>query len=100
VRRGYLGVAGQNVPLLRRVTRFHKLSQPGGVLVISLEANAPARAAGLREGDIIVSLDTVPVGSLDDLHRLLTEERIGTRVTLGILRGTERLDVSLTVADR
>jgi len=100
VRRGYLGVAGQNVPLLRRVTRFHKLSQPGGVLVISLEANAPARAAGLREGDIIVSLDTVPVGSLDDLHRLLTEERIGTRVTLGILRGTGRLDVSLTVADR
>ena len=100
VRRGYLGVAGQNVPLLRRVTRFHRLAQSSGVLVISLEADGPARSAGLREGDILVSLDTAAVGSLDDLHRLLTEQRIGTTVTLGTLRGTERLDVRVSVADR
>jgi S1-C subfamily serine protease len=100
VRRGYLGVAGQDVPLLRRVTRFHRLTHPTGVLVISLEADGPARGAGLREGDIIVSLDARPIASLDDLHRLLTEERIGTRATLGILRGSERLDLQVSVADR
>jgi S1-C subfamily serine protease len=100
VRRGYLGVAGQDVPLLRRVSRFHKLTQTAGVLVISLEADGPARAAGLREGDILVSLDTQAVTSLDDVHRLLTEECIGHRVILGVLRGTERIDVALTVADR
>jgi S1-C subfamily serine protease len=100
VRRGYLGVAGQDVPLLRRVTRFHRLDQKGGVLVISLESDGPARSAGLREGDIVVSLDEQPVTSLDDLHRLLTEERIGTVARLGVLRGSERLDLSVTVAAR
>jgi S1-C subfamily serine protease len=100
VRRGYLGVAGQDVPLLRRVTRFHRLTQASGVLVISLESDGPARSAGVREGDIIVSLDTAPVASLDDLHRLLTEDRIGAAVTVGILRGPERLDVTVVAGDR
>jgi len=100
VRRGYLGVAGQDVPLLRRVTRFHRLSQPSGVFVISVEADAPAQAAGLREGDIIVSLDSTPIASLDDLHRLLTGARIGTTASLGILRGAGRLDLTVSIADR
>jgi S1-C subfamily serine protease len=100
VRRGYLGVAGQDVPLLRRVSRFHKLTQGAGVLVISVEADGPARSAGLQEGDILVSLDTQAVTSLDDVHRLLTEERIGQRVILGVLRGPDRIDIGVTVADR
>ena len=100
VRRGYLGVAGQDVPLLRRVTRFHRLTQASGVLVISLGADGPARSAGVREGDIVVALDAAAVASLDDLHRLLTEERIGTAVRLGILRGPERFDLGVTVGDR
>jgi S1-C subfamily serine protease len=100
VRRGYLGIAGQDVPLLRRVTRFHRLTQGAGVLVASLEADGPARAAGLREGDIIVTLGQHTVTSLDDLHRLLTEDRIGTRVPIGVLRGVERLDLTVPVADR
>jgi S1-C subfamily serine protease len=100
VRRGYLGVAGQDVPLLRRVSRFHRLTQGSGVLAISVEADGPARSAGLRDGDIIVSLDNQTVTSLDDLHRLLTEHRIGTTATLGILRGVERIDLRVAVADR
>jgi S1-C subfamily serine protease len=100
VRRGYLGIAGQDVPLLRRVTRFHRLTQGAGVLVVSLEADGPARASGLREGDIIVTLGQHVVASLDDLHRLLTEDRIGTTVPLGVLRGVERLDLSVSIADR
>jgi S1-C subfamily serine protease len=100
VRRGYLGVAGQDVPLLRRVTRFHRLAQAAGVLVISVEPASPAAAAGLREGDILVSLDATPVTSVDDLHRVLTESRIGTPATLGVLRGTERLDVQALIGHR
>jgi S1-C subfamily serine protease len=100
VRRGYLGVAGQDVPLLRRVSRFHRLTQGTGVLAISVEADGPARSAGLRDGDIIVSLDNQTVTSLDDLHRLLTEDRIGTTATLGILRGVERIDLRVAIADR
>ncbi len=100
VRRGYLGVAGQDVPILRRLTRFHQLAQTAGVLVISVEADGPAKQAGLRDGDIIVSLDQHAVASLDDLHRLLTEERIGATATLGILRGVERVDLRLKIAAR
>ena len=61
---------------------------------------APARAAGVRDGDIIVTLDDQPVTSLDDLHRLLTEERIGTTVTIGLLRGVDRVELRASVADR
>jgi S1-C subfamily serine protease len=100
VRRGYVGVAGQDVPLLRRVTRFHRLSQATGVLVISLEQDGPARVAGIREGDIILSFDAAPISSLDDLHRALTEDRIGTFVTIGLLRDQQRLDLNVRIADR
>ena len=68
--------------------------------MISVEADGPGRAAGLRDGDIIVALDAHAVTSLDDLHKLLTEERIGATVTLSILRGVERTDLRITIADR
>ena len=100
VRRGYLGVAGQSVPLLRRVTRFHRLTQAGAVLVTSLEATAPAGVAGVREGDLIVAFDDQAVESLDDLHRLLTEERIGTTVRLTLLRDAVRTSVDVQVLER
>ena len=100
VRRGYLGIAGQNVPLLRRVTRFHRLDRASAVLIISLEPDGPAIAAGLRDGDLIVSFDGLAVENLDDLHRFLTDARIGTRARLGILRGTGRLDVEVPVRER
>lgn len=100
VRRGYLGLAGQSVPLLRRVTRFHRLAQAGGVLVTSLEPNAPAAAAGLREGDLIVAFDDAAVESLDDLHRLLTEARIGTTAQISVLRDTARVTVDVRIQER
>jgi S1-C subfamily serine protease len=100
VRRGYLGIAGQNVPLLRRVTRYHRLAQAEAVLVTSLESNGPAAAAGIREGDLIVMFDNRSVETLDDLHRALTEARINTVARLVILRGAERLEVDVRVRER
>jgi S1-C subfamily serine protease len=100
VRRGYLGIAGQSVPLLRRVTRFHHLAQAGAVLVTSVENGGPADAAGVRDGDLLVSFDDLVIESLDDLHRALTDSRIGTRATLGILRGAARLDLVAHINER
>jgi S1-C subfamily serine protease len=100
VRRGYLGVAGQNVPLLRRVTRFHRLRQSGAVLVTSVEEGGPAHAAGVRDGDLLVSLDATVIECLDDLHRALTEARIGTDARLELLRGAERLDRTVKIRER
>ena len=100
VRRGYLGIAGQDVPLLTRVVRFHRLAQRRGVLAIAVEPDGAARAAGLRDGDIIVSLDEHSITSIDDFSRLLTADRIGTQVTLGVLRGAERIELRAEVRDR
>src|SRR4030095_3413283 len=55
IRRSYIGVAGQNVPLHRGIIRFYNLPLETGVLVVSVEKDSPAQRAGLREGDIIVA---------------------------------------------
>jgi S1-C subfamily serine protease len=95
IRRGYIGMAGQNVPLHRRLVRFHRLPVESGVLVVSVEPNSPAQRAGLREGDVIVAFDGQPTAAIDDLHRLLTEKQIGARLPLTIIRGTERQDIAI-----
>jgi S1-C subfamily serine protease len=95
IRRGWIGVAGQNVPVQRRVVRFHGLAAESGVRVASIEANSPAAAAGLREGDVIVGFNDAVVAGIDDLQRLLTEEHVGTRSRLTVLRGAECLTLEV-----
>ncbi len=89
IQRGHLGVAGQNVPLPRRITRFHHLPEESGILVISLEENGPAHRAGIREGDVILALADKPTSGIDDLHRLLTDARVGIKTSIKVLRGME-----------
>ena len=90
IRRSYIGLGGQNVPLIRKVARYHHLDQDTGVLVASLGANSPAMRAGLREGDVVVALDGAPTPAVDALHRLLTGDRIGERAIITFLRGVEK----------
>ncbi|HSV15293.1 MAG TPA: trypsin-like peptidase domain-containing protein [Tepidisphaeraceae bacterium] len=91
IRRSYIGFAGQNVPLHRKVVRFHKLDVDTGVLVVGLEPDSPARQAGLREGDVIVSFDGKPIFTIDDIQRLLTAERVGAKLPLTVIRGGTEL---------
>lgn len=93
IQRGYIGVGGQNVPLPRRVVRFHSLPVESGILVISVEPQSPAQRAGLREGDIIVGYHGQPIAGIDDLHRLLTEKQVRVRASLTIIRSSEKLDL-------
>ncbi|MGH7587377.1 MAG: S1C family serine protease [Gemmatimonadota bacterium] len=99
VRRGYLGVAGQSVPLHGGSVRRHELSATGGVLVQSVESGGPADRAGLQVGDIVVAFDGEPVGGIDDLHRILLEERIGRRVDVTILRHGRKQALEVTPAE-
>jgi S1-C subfamily serine protease len=95
VSRSYVGLAGQNVPLPRRIVRFYNLPVESGILVVSFEENSPARKAGLLEGDIIVGFDDRAIAGIDDLHKLLTEERIGHKSKLVVIRGTQKLDLEV-----
>ena len=87
------------MPILRRVQRFHHLSSATGVLIVHVEPNGPAAAAGVRDGDIIIELLDQTVTGIDDLHRLLTADQIGRATSLTILRGTEKLSVDVQPRD-
>ena len=95
IRRSYIGVSAQTVPIHRRVVRFYGLARETGVVVVGIEGRSPARAAGLREGDVIVALGESPVAGVDDLHRLLTDAQVGTRCELTVIRHTERLTCTI-----
>jgi S1-C subfamily serine protease len=96
VRRSYLGFGGQNVPLLRKLLLAYRLASDTGVLVMSVAPDSPAAQAGLREGDILVSLGDAPTPRVDALHRLLTADRIGRATELRVLRGVELLTLTAT----
>ncbi|MDR7522041.1 MAG: trypsin-like peptidase domain-containing protein [Armatimonadota bacterium] len=86
VRRAYLGVVGQTVELDRRLTLHHRLGGHWGVRVAEVQQDSAAARAGMRAGDIIVTLDEIRIESGDDLQRALGQRQIGTPVRLGILR--------------
>ena len=100
VRRSYIGLAGQNVPLPRRLVRHYQLPVESGILVVSFEPDSPARRAGLEAGDVIVGFDSQPIAGIDDLHRLLTDERVGRAVQLVIIRRTERLTLEVVPQEK
>src|SRR6202167_3773364 len=95
IRRSYIGVSAQTVPVHRRIVRFYDLSKESGALVLSVEENSPAKRAGLRDGDIIVALEGKFVAGVDDLHRVLTDVRVGVSCSLTVLRLTEKLELKI-----
>jgi S1-C subfamily serine protease len=96
IRRSFIGVSGQTVPVHRRVVRFYDLARESGALVLSVEENSPAKRAGLRDGDIVVALEGHPVAGVDDLHRVLADIRAGAICSLTVLRHTEKLELKIT----
>jgi S1-C subfamily serine protease len=100
VSRSYIGLAGQNVPVPRRIVRYYNLAVESGILVVSFEENSPGRKAGLLEGDLIVGFDGRPTAGIDDLHKLLTEERIGYKTPLLVIRGTQKLELEVVPEEK
>jgi len=82
IRRSYIGVALQTVPIPRALARHHRLAVSSGVLVLSVEPNSPAAAAGLREGDVMLACGGEAVTAVGDLHRHLTDERVAVPTTI------------------
>lgn len=95
IRRSRIGVAGQQTTIPRVFARAHQMAVSSGVLVAGIERESPAAHAGLRTGDVILGFCGTPVSGIDDLHRLLTEERIGSPAPLVVLRNGERRQLTV-----
>ena len=100
VRRGYLGLAGANQVLGRRIVRHFDLDNVRAVRVESVDKGGPAAVAGVESGDLIVRFDGAPVNGIDDLHRLLIAERIGRASRLTLIRRTQRIELDVTPGER
>lgn len=99
VRRSYIGVAGQVVPIHRRIARAFDLKVESGVLVASVEEGGPAARGGLREGDLIIGFNDREIASIDDLHRLLTDAQVGREAEIKAIRGRELLRLKVIPAE-
>ncbi|MGE0046518.1 MAG: S1C family serine protease [Hyphomonadaceae bacterium] len=100
VTRGWFGVAGQTQGLSRALVQRLKLKAPGGVLVVAVMEGSPADEAGVRVGDVVVSIDGSPSPSVDDIHRVLTRETIGRKLALVVLRDGALVQLDLKVRAR
>ncbi len=72
------------------------LGTHAGALVTSVEDGSPAAGAGLRRGDAVVRAEGSPVHDADELRFLLRDVPVGTRVSLGVVRGKEKIDLPIT----
>ena len=100
VRRSYIGMAGQNVPLLRKIAHFYGLANKNGILVVSMDDGSPAKIAGLREGDIIIGFAGEKIEGIDELHRILDEEKVGISQKVTVIRHTEKLELGIIPRER
>ena len=100
IRRGHIGVVGQDVPLPRRVVRFHNLPVDSGVRVEEVLPGSPAETAGVIRGDVIVSFAGRPIAGIDHLHRSLTDTQVGALCDMTVIRGVEKLALAVTPQTR
>ena len=98
VKRGYLGVGLQPVRLAAGIQEA--LQQETGVMLLSVEDDGPAAAAGLVQGDIVVALDGRPVRHIDGLQALLTGDRVGQRVPVSVVRGGAVTELQIVIGER
>ena len=92
-RRAFIGIAGGSRPLPPRVAKT--LDREAGVEVVQVVDGSPAARAGLRNEDLIIDVDGVPVADAGDLQRLMVGERIGRPLPVRAFRGSELLELTV-----
>lgn len=95
VTRGYLGIAGQKAPIPASLVRHLHLRHDSGVQVVSVTPDSPANIAGLKVGDVIISINGNSIADIDDIHRLLTRHVIGRELNMTLLRNTATLETEI-----
>jgi S1-C subfamily serine protease len=100
IRRGYLGIGGQSMPIQRSLVRFFNLAVETGVAVVSVEPGSPAERAGVHEGDIVIGFGEDHVPNVDALHRLLSDKQLGMAYPLTVVRYPEKLVLAVVPEER
>jgi S1-C subfamily serine protease len=100
VRRAYIGVSAQTVPVPRRHAQEFGLENRLGALVIGIEEQSPAATAGLATQDIVVRLGRETVAGVDDLVRLLDGSRVDQSVALTVLRFGRLVELTVRPIER
>lgn len=98
VRRGYLGVGAQPVQLPEALSE--RVSQPVGLLLMSVEPHGPAGRSGLMLGDTLVTLNNRPLRSMEELLSSLSGDLIGRRVPARLVRGGQVREVEILIGER
>lgn len=100
VRRAYIGVAAQTVPVPKRWGHLADIRQSHAVLAAGVEKDSPAERAGLREGDVIIAVGDAPVTGVDDLLRLTNAHRINKATPFHVVSGGQRKVLDITPTER
>jgi S1-C subfamily serine protease len=95
IRRAYIGIGGQNILLPAGLMHVERIPVEGGVHAATVEENSPAHLGGIREGDVIIAVNGQLVKSMDDLHKFLTQEKIGERIRLVLVRQFEKIQLDI-----
>ena len=98
VRRSRLGIAGQTVPLDRRIVRGLERASANAVMISEIIPNGPAARAALENGDVLLEFGSEPVSGVDHLHRLLTAERANTDIPVRLLRRGKLVEATVCPA--
>ena len=95
VKRAQLSVAAQPVNLTQRIIGANQLKTHSGVYVFEIVTNAKVNNSQMIVGDIIVEFDGKPIATIDNLHKYLTEDVIGKKIELGVLRGGRKQTITV-----
>jgi S1-C subfamily serine protease len=96
LQRAYLGIVSNTVSIPQEIASQANVHQESGVMVFQVEQGTPAKKAGLTMGDVIVRLNERPVETFYDLPRLLTEDIIGKKTALSVIRGEKLVQLTVT----